>query len=104
MVWYSHLSKSFPQLIMALATVKGFNIVDETEMDVFLKFSRFLYNPENVGNLISSSPSFSKPSLDIWKFLVCIMPKSSMQDGWLGYFNYITIMNFNRNCQLNILQ
>ena len=44
----------------------------------FLKFS--WYNPVNVGNLISSSFSFSKPSLDIWKFLVHIMLKPSMQD------------------------
>ena len=61
-------------------TVKGFSVVDITEIEVFLKFPCFLYNPANVGNLISSSSSFSKPSLDIWKFLVCIMPKSSMQD------------------------
>ena len=61
-------------------TVKGFSIVDETETEVFLKFPCFLYNPENIGNLISSSSSFSKPSLNIWKFLVHIMPKSSMQD------------------------
>ena len=40
----------------------------------------FLYNPVNVGSLISSSSSFSKPSLDIWKFLVHIMLKPSMQD------------------------
>ena len=39
-----------------------------------------LCNTADAGNLISSSSSFSKPSLDIWKFLVCIMPKPSMQD------------------------
>ena len=55
--------------------VKGFSTVDETEVDVFLKFPCFLYNPVNVGNLISSSSSFSKPSLDIWKFLVRMMLK-----------------------------
>ena len=79
MVWYSHLSKSFPQFIM-IHTVKGFTVVEETEIDVFLKFPCFLYTPVNVGNLISSSSSFSKPSLDIWKFLVHIMLKASMQD------------------------
>ena len=50
------------------------------QRDVFLKFPCFLYNQENVGNLISSSSSFSKPSLDIWKFLVHVMLKPSMQD------------------------
>ena len=39
-----------------------------------------LYNPANVGNLISSSSSFSEPSLDSWKFLIHIMLKPSMQD------------------------
>ena len=61
-------------------TVKGFTIVDETEIDVFPKFPCFFYNPANVDNLISSSSSFSKPSLDIWKFLVHIMLKPTMQD------------------------
>ena len=79
MVWYPHLFKSFPQFIM-IHTVKGFGIVDETEIDVFLKFPSFLYDLVNGGNLISSSSSFSKPSLDIWKLLVHIMLKLSMQD------------------------
>ena len=60
--------------------VKGFNIVDKTEIDVFLKFSCFVCNPVNVGNLISSSSSFSKSSLDIWQFLIHIMLKPRMQD------------------------
>ena len=79
MVWYFHLFKSFPQFVM-IHTVKGFSIVSETEVGVFLKFPCFLYNPANVGNLISSSSSFSRPSLEIWRFLVHIMLKPSMQD------------------------
>ena len=61
-------------------TIKGFSVVDETEIDVFLKFPCSVYSPANVGNLISSSSSFSKLSLDIWKFLVHIMLKPSLQD------------------------
>ena len=87
MVWYSHLSKSFPRFVM-VHTVKGFSIVDETEIDVFLKFPCFLYNPVNFSNLISSSSSFSKPSLDIWKFLVHIMLKPSIQDGTTMYHQW----------------
>ena len=79
MFWYSHLSKSFPQVVM-IHMVKAFSIVSETEIDVFLKSPCFLYNPVSVGNLISSSSSFSKPSLDSWKFLVHIMLKPSMHD------------------------
>ena len=54
-------------------TVKDFGIVKETEVDVFLEFPSFLSDPVNVGNLISGSSAFSKPGLDIWKSLVCIM-------------------------------
>ena len=79
MVWYSHLCKSFPQFIM-IHKDKGFSLVDETEVDIFLEFSSFLYDRANVGNLISGTSSFFKPSLDIWKFLVCIMLKPSMHD------------------------
>ena len=78
-VWYSHLFKSFPQFVV-IHTVKGFSIVYETEVDVFLKFPCFLYDPANVRYLISGSSAFSKPRLDIWKFLVCIMLKPSRQD------------------------
>ena len=73
------LFKSFPQFVM-IHTVKGFSIVNETEVDVFLEFPCFLYNSANVGNLISDSFAFSKPSLDVWKFLVHVMVKPSMQD------------------------
>ena len=60
-------------------TVKGFGVVNETEEDIFLKFPSFLYDPANVDNLLSGFSSFSKPSLDIWKFLVHIMLKPNIQ-------------------------
>ena len=59
-VWYSHLLKNFPQFV--LCTVKGFGIVNEAEVDVFLELSGFFYDPTDVGNLISGSSSFSKPA------------------------------------------
>ena len=76
MVWYSHFFKSFPQFVM-IHTFKVFSVVNKTEVDVFLEFP---CDPANVGNLISGSSAFSKPSLDAWKFLVHIMLKPSMQD------------------------
>ena len=60
--------------------VKGFSVVDETEKGVFLESHCFVYDPLNVGHLISGSSSFSELSLDIWKFLVHIMLKPNMQD------------------------
>ena len=63
-VWYSHLLKNFPQFVV-IHTVKGFGIVSEAEVDVFLGFSCFFYDPVDVGNLISGSSAFSKSSLNI---------------------------------------
>ena len=39
-------------------TVEGFIIVNEAEVDVFLKFSCFFYDPKYVGNLIYGSSAF----------------------------------------------
>ena len=61
-------------------TVKGFSIVLEAEVDVFLEFPCFLYDPTNVGNLISGSSAFSKPSLYIWKFSVHVLLEASLKD------------------------
>ena len=77
-VWYSHLFKNFPQFIMI--TVNGLSIVNEEEVDVFLELHCFLHDPMNVGNLISGSSDFLKPSLYIWKFLVQVLPKPSLKD------------------------
>jgi len=66
-VWYSHLSKNFPQFVV-IHTVKGFSTVNEA--DVFLEFPCFLYDSMDVGNLISGSSAFSKSSFNIWKFWV----------------------------------
>ena len=64
MVWYICFFKSFPQFVM-IDTVKGFGVVNETEVHVYLELPSFLNDPANVGSLISGSSSFSKPSLDI---------------------------------------
>ena len=61
MVWYSHLLKNFPQFVI-IHTVKGFGIVNKTEVDVFLELFCFFYDPADVGNLISGSSAFSKPA------------------------------------------
>ena len=75
-------------------TVKGFSVVSETKIDVFLEFPCFLYDSVNIGNLISGSCAFSKPSLDIWKFLVCIMLKPSVQD----FKHHLNSMGNECNC------
>ena len=58
MVWYSHLVKNFPQFVV-IHTVKGFGIVNKSEVDVFLELSCFFNDPTDVGNLISGLSAFS---------------------------------------------
>ena len=54
MVWYSHLFQNFPQFIV-IHTVKGFEIVNKAEIDIFLELSCFFDDPADYGNLISGS-------------------------------------------------
>ena len=72
MVWHSHLFKNFPQFVV-IHIFKEFYIVSNAEVDVFLEFSCFFYDPVVVDNLISGSSAFSKSSLNIWKFLVHVL-------------------------------
>ena len=59
MVWYFNVFKNFPQFVV-IHIVKGFSVVNETEVDVFLEFSCFFYDPMDVHNVISGSSAFSK--------------------------------------------
>ena len=61
-------------------TVKGFSIVSEAEVDAFLEFSWFFYDPMDIGNLISGSSAFSKSSFNIWEFLVHILLKPNLEN------------------------
>ena len=79
MVCYSYLFKNFPQFVV-IHTVKGFDIVNKAEVDVFLELSCFFDVPVDVGNLISGSSAFSKSSLYIWKFSVHILLKPYLKD------------------------
>ena len=60
--------------------VKCFNIVSEAEVDVFLGFSCFFYDPKGVGNLICGSFVFSKSSLNMWNFSVHVLLEPSLED------------------------
>ena len=79
MVWSFQLLKNFP-LFVVIHTVKGFSIVNEAEVGVFLEFSCFFYDPTDVGNLISGSSAFFKSSWNIWKFSVHGQLKTSLKD------------------------
>ena len=77
-VWYSHLFKNFLQFVV-IHTVKGFCIVNEAEVNVFLEFSCLFYDSSDVSNLISGFPAFSKFSLYIWKLLVHALLKPNLK-------------------------
>ena len=83
MLWYSHLFQKFPQFIV-IYTVKGFDIVNQAEIDVFLELSCFFHDPADVGNLVSGSSAFSKTSL-ISKLLIrerkCLRTQSGEGNG-----------------------
>ena len=78
-VWHTHLLKNFPQFVV-IHTVKAFSIVNEAKVDVFSEFSCFIYDPTDVGNLISGSSAFCKSSLNTWKFLVHVLLKPSLEN------------------------
>ena len=79
MVWYSHLFQNFPQFVV-IYTVKGFGIVNKTEIDVLLELFCFFDDPADIGNLISGSSAFSKASLNIWKLTVHVLLKPGLEN------------------------
>ena len=92
-VWYSHLLKNFPQFVV-IYTVKGFSIVNEAKVDVFLEFFCFFYDPIDAGNLISGSSASSKYSLYISKLSVHILLKSILKD----FEHYLASLGNGHNC------
>ena len=78
-VWYSRLFQNFPQFIV-IHTVKGFGIVNKAEIDVFLELFCFFNDPVDVGNLIFGSSTFSKTSLNMWKFMVHVLLKPGLEN------------------------
>ena len=89
---------------VVIHTVKGFRILKKAEVDVFLEHLCFLHDSANVGNLISGSSAFSKPSLYIW-FLVHVLLKPSLKDFKHNLTNMwnkhsCIVCTFNRQVQL----
>ena len=78
-ILYFHLFKNVPQFVV-VHTLKGFSVVNEAEVAVFLEFSCFFYDPMDVGNLISGSSAFTKSSLYIWKFSVQVLLKPGLEN------------------------
>ena len=79
MVWYSHLFQNFPQFAV-IHTVKGFGIFNKAEIDAFLELCCFFDNPTDVDNLISGPADYSKSNFIIWKSMVHILFKPSLEN------------------------
>ena len=79
-VRWSDIPISFRIFHSLLWSTQSKIVVNEAEVDVFLKFSCFFYDPVDVGNLISGSSAFSKSSLNIWKFSVHILLKRGLEN------------------------
>ena len=116
-VWYSHLFKNFPQFVV-IHIVKGFGIVNEAEIDVFLELSYFFYDATDPGNLISGSSAFSKSSLNIWNFMVHVLLKPGLEtfehyfaSVWekcncavvWAFFGIAFLRDWNENCPFPVL-
>ena len=83
-------------LFVVSYTVKGFGIVNESEVDVFLESSYFFYNPAYVTCSFWSSSAFSKSSLYILKFLVHVPLKPSLK----GFEYYLASMWRESKCEV----
>ena len=66
---------------VVIQRVKCFGIVNKAEVDVFLELSCFFDDSADIGNVTSGSSAFSKPSLNIWKFMVHLTVEA-----WFGEF------------------
>ena len=61
--------------------IKVFGLENKAEIDVFLEFSSFFNDPEDVGNLISGTSAFSKNYLEHLE-----VHSSHIAEAWLGEF------------------
>ena len=82
MVWYSHLFKNFPQFVV-IHTVKGFQVINETEVDVFLEVPAL-----SVIQRVCMISHFSRVQLFVTPWTVACQAPLSMaffrQEYWSG--------------------
>ena len=81
-------------LFAVIYTVKGFHVVNKTEVNAFLELSCFFNDPVDVGNLISGPSAFSKTSLNICKLTVHVLLKPDLEN----FERYFTSMWDECNC------
>ena len=87
--------------VYVIHTVTGFRIISEAEVDGFLGCPCFLYDPTDVGNLISGSSAFSKSSFYVWRFSVHVLLKPSLKDFEQSQ-TYIIVYLSNIHCSMSM--
>ena len=80
-VWHFHLFKNFPEFFV-ICTVKGLSVVSEAEVDSFLEFSCFFYDPQDVGNLVSGSSTLASLVAQMIKHLITMEETCIQSLGW----------------------
>ena len=86
MVWYSYLFQNFLEfIVIQQSKALAYSI---KQIDVLMELSSFFHDPADVDNLISGSSAFSKTSLNIWKFMVHVLLKPSLEN----FEHYFTSM------------
>ena len=69
MVWYSHLFKNFLPFAMTY-TVKDFDVINKSEVNVSLEFCNIFYDPADIDNFVSSSSASLVPQPWCWRRLL----------------------------------
>ena len=78
-IWYSQFFKIFSEFVV-IHTLKGFGIVNKAKVDIFLELSCSFNDLADVSNLTTGSSAFAKSSLNIWKFMVYVLLKPSLEN------------------------
>ena len=78
LVCYSCLFKNFPQFIV-IHTSKGFGVVSKAEVDAFLQLLLFRWSNGCWQFDLWYLSAFSESTLNIWKFMVHILLKPSLE-------------------------
>ena len=91
-VWYSHRLKNFS--VCCDPRCQKLWHSQWSRSSIFLEFSYFFDDPEDVGNMISGSSAFSKTSLNIWKFTVHVLLKPCLEN----FEHYFTSVWDDCNC------
>ena len=75
---------------------QSFGIVNKAEVDVFLEVICFVDDPTDVGNLIYGCSTFSRSSLNIWKFSIYVLLKPGLEN----FEHYFVSVCDEYNCAL----